>query len=69
MKLSYEDTVIVRAAARILREYGARLTDSYDPLAKREGFVGYLADDTAAELSEWLRQAENAGLLPETVKA
>ncbi len=69
MKLSYEDTVIVKAAARILTEYGAKLCDDFDQLATREGFVGYLADDTAAELSEWLRQAENAGLLPETVKA
>ena len=69
MKLSYEDAVIVKAAARILTEYGAKLCDAHDPLASREGFVGYLAGDTAAEVTEWLRQAGNAGLLPETVKA
>lgn len=64
MKLSTEDTVIVKAAARILFDYGQRLSDEFDYLASREGFVGYLASDTAAELYEWLRQADKAGLLP-----
>ncbi len=68
MKLSYEDTVIVKAAARILTEYGAKLCDAHDPLGTRKGFVGYLALDTAAEVVEWMRQAEKAGLFTDPVR-
>lgn len=65
MRLSTEDTVIVKAAARILHEYGAKLCEAYDELGTREGYVGYLAGDTAAEIYDWLRNAEKAGLLPD----
>lgn len=61
--MRYEDQMIVRAAARILDEYSAKLLDHYDPLAQSEGFVGYAASDAAAEIRFFLDRAEKCGLI------
>jgi hypothetical protein len=63
--MKHEDALLVLAAAQILHEYGIKLCDQFDPLGEPEGLAGYRASQVAAEIYDWLRDAERAGVLPE----